>query len=254
MDIRAILTRGLLQTIDSRVKLLTVLAMVIGVAITPQYAWSAYPLMWTIFGILAVLSHLSIWRLVRQAGIALPFTLAALPLLFTTDGAPIAQIFNFTVSDVGFARFLAIVLKSWLSAHALLLLGLTSTFLEILAGLEGLRVPRLLISIIRVMYRYLYTLKDEAERLLKARAARSGALNPSRAGGNLLWRAKVTGGMVGNLFLRSYERSERVYAAMVARGYDGSLKGNHLPPITWASILLGMLPALSVFAVQLLVR
>jgi cobalt/nickel transport system permease protein len=67
-------------------------------------------------------------------------------------------------------------------------------------------------------------LADEALRLTRARDARSAALPGSKSGGGLAWRAKVVGGMAGNLFLRSYERSERIYQAMVARGYQGELR------------------------------
>jgi cobalt/nickel transport system permease protein len=66
------------------------------------------------------------------------------------------------------------------------------------------------------MYRYMFELVDEATRLLRARVARSVG-----SGRSVTWRARVAGQMVGQLFLRSYERSDRVYQAMLARGMDG---------------------------------
>jgi cobalt/nickel transport system permease protein len=74
------------------------------------------------------------------------------------------------------------------------------------------------------MYRYLAVLTDEASRMLRARASRSAIRLGHHGGGSIRWRAEVTGRMVGSLFLRSYERSERVYAAMQARGFDGELR------------------------------
>ena len=71
---------------------------------------------------------------------------------------------------------------------------------------------------ISFMYRYLFVLVDEAMRLQTARDARSVG-----AGRTLFWRAKVLGGMIGCLFIRSYERSERIYAAMLSRGYAGEV-------------------------------
>ncbi len=59
--------------------------------------------------------------------------------------------------------------------------------------------------------------------MLRARAARSAQPPEGASGGSVLWRAQVAGGMVGQLFLRSYERSERIYQAMLARGYQGQL-------------------------------
>ena len=66
-------------------------------------------------------------------------------------------------------------------------------------------------------------LVDEVFRLLRAREARSAAAAGARSGGSVMWRAGVAGNMAGQLFLRSYERSDRVYNAMLARGYAGHL-------------------------------
>jgi cobalt/nickel transport system permease protein len=66
-------------------------------------------------------------------------------------------------------------------------------------------------------------LTDEVFRLLRARESRSAAAPGSRSGGGVVWRAKVAGHMAGQLFLRSYERSDRIYNAMIARGYAGHL-------------------------------
>jgi cobalt/nickel transport system permease protein len=74
------------------------------------------------------------------------------------------------------------------------------------------------------MYRYLFVLVDEALRLLRAREARSARLvNDGKHGGTIFWRAKVTGSMAGQLFVRSFDRSDKVYNAMLARGYRGQL-------------------------------
>jgi cobalt/nickel transport system permease protein len=104
-----------------------------------------------------------------------------------------------------------------------ILLTVTTPFPDLMHGLRHLRVPGLLVAIIGFMYRYLFVLADEATRLLRARAARSAAPAEGRAGGTVVWRARVAGSMVGQLFLRSYERNERVYNAMLARGYQGQL-------------------------------
>jgi cobalt/nickel transport system permease protein len=82
-----------------------------------------------------------------------------------------------------------------------------------------------LVAIISFMYRYLFVLADEALRLMRARAARSGAGPAGRKpGGSLAWRGRVAGGLVGNLTLRAFERSERIHAAMVARGFQGEMR------------------------------
>ncbi len=101
-------------------------------------------------------------------------------------------------------------------------------------------MPRLLVAIIGFMYRYLAVLAGEAGRLNRARRSRS-AVVAGRGGGSVRWRAGVVGGMVGSLFLRSYERSERVYGAMQARGFDGefrSMGGRGLTATDWTAFVV----------------
>jgi len=70
---------------------------------------------------------------------------------------------------------------------------------------------------------YLFVLTDEVLRMGRARQSRSAAATGHRSGGSLAWRVRVAGNMVGQLFLRSFERSDRIYNAMLARGYTGQL-------------------------------
>ena len=120
--------------------------------------------------------------------------------------------------------FATILLKSWLSVQFALLLAFTTPFHELVDALRELRLPRVMVAIISFMYRYLGVLGDEATRMNRARQARSAVPAGARAGGSVTWRASVTGHMVGSLFLRSYERSERIYAAMQARGFDSDFR------------------------------
>ena len=121
--------------------------------------------------------------------------------------------------------------------------------------MRAVRVPRLMVAIFGLMWRYLFVLVDEALRLLRARVARSSntGFPGLRTGGSLAWRAQTAGGMAGNLFMRSLERSDRIYAAMLARGYDGEIRAVPLPKLevyNWmllivGGVILGSLVALS---------
>jgi cobalt/nickel transport system permease protein len=86
--------------------------------------------------------------------------------------------------------------------------------------------------------------------MMRARAARSASADGT-GGGTAAWRLKVVGGMIGSLFLRSYERSERVYAAMLARGFDGELRHMHGRSLTASDwVLFGSaLTAIALFGV-----
>ena len=240
-----------IHTCDARVKVIVAVLLIVGIVLTPSGAFPAYPLLWALIGSLATVANMSVWRLARFGGIALPFSLAAATLLFTIPGQPILSLAGLSITDAGLTRFVDIVIKSWLAVQVALLLSITTQFTDLLWALSNLRVPHTLIAIVGFMYRYLFTLGEEAERMLRARAARSGSVEGYQSGGGMLWRARITGGMVGSLLLRSYERSERVYAAMLARGFDGQIKMKTAPPLSRNDIGLGALPVLVVLAIQL---
>jgi cobalt/nickel transport system permease protein len=178
--------------------------------------------------IASTVARLGPMRLVRSSFIAAPFLLAALPIVFVRPGEPIGSIdlgpLHLTISGEGLRIFTTIALKSWLSVQVALLLAFTTPFHDLLDAMRELRLPRVFVAIIGFMYRYLAVLGEEAQRLMRARASRSAVAADGRGGGTIVWRARVTGAMVGSLFLRSYERSERVYAAMLARGFAGTFR------------------------------
>jgi cobalt/nickel transport system permease protein len=89
-------------------------------------------------------------------------------------------------------------------------------------------------------------LVDEVLRMTRARQARSGHSDQAglKPGGSLTWRARVAGGMAGSLFLRAFERSDRIYMAMSARGYDGETRSLPLPPVSptaWMTLAGGLI-------------
>lgn len=200
------------------------MAVILSIALLPNGAFMAGAVGWA--GILATAGAARIGplHLVRGTLVALPFLLAALPLAFVGEGRILATLelgpLRLTVVEEGLLRVLTIIGKSWLSIQVALLLAFTTPFHELVDGLRGLRMPRILVAIIGFMYRYLAVMSDEASRMLRARTSRS-AQGEGRAGGSLRWRARTTGSLVGSLFLRAYERSERIYAAMQARGFEG---------------------------------
>jgi cobalt/nickel transport system permease protein len=214
--------------LDARVKLLLTLGFVLALALVPAGQWWAIALLVVLLWGTILQSRVGLWFILRQALVALPFALVGFTLAFTRPGAPLFQIplgfATLTVTDAGLVAFLSVVLKSWLSVQAALLLTMTTHFTDLLHGLQGLRLPTILVAILSFAYRYLFVLVDEAQRLLRARECRSAELPGRRSGGSTLWQATVVGRMVGTLFLRAYERSERIYVAMLSRGYDGTLR------------------------------
>jgi cobalt/nickel transport system permease protein len=114
----------------------------------------------------------------------------------------------------------------------------------------------LLVAIFGLMWRYLFVLADEAMRLIRGRDARSGASpNPNfKTGGSVAWRAKTVGGMAGNLFMRSFERGDRIYNAMASRGYDGEVRVFALPELRANHIAILVAGSATLIALLILSR
>ncbi len=165
-------------------------------------AWLPW-LYWGCFGFLLIiifLSGLPPLALTRKVAVILPFILAIILLNLLAGSAP--------------AQAGHLIARSLLSILALVILVSTTRFHEILQVLALWRVPRVIRLTLSFMYRYFFLLIDEAEKM--ARAFRV------RYQGNSNWeKLKLMSVITGILFIRSYERAERVYHAMVMRGYTG---------------------------------
>jgi cobalt/nickel transport system permease protein len=236
---------SLVHRLDPRVKLVLVVAFILANSLVPMGAWAIYFLLLTISLSGAVLSELGIGFILKRAFLALPFVLAALPLLFTLPGPALLTVGSLQISLPGLERFGSIAIKSWISVQAAILLAATTQFPDLLHAMRSLHLPRLLVAIIGLMWRYIFVIGDEALRMLRARSARSGVSDDPtlRPGGSLGWRARVTGAMAGSLFLRSLERSDRIYAAMAARGYDGEIRSFPLSALStrnWITLVAGL--------------
>lgn len=217
-----------LHRLDPRVKVSVTLAFILSNALLPDGAWVAFTLSWIFLLLVNMLSSLGVLFSFKRSFVALPFALIAVTVLFSVPGEPLSTFYflfwNLTITDAGFLRFISIVIRSWLSVQMAIILVGTTRFPDIVHALEHLRVPSILTTIIAFLYRYLFVLADEVFRLLRARESRSASVAGSRSGGSVVWRARVAGNMAGQLFIRSYERSDRVYNAMLSRGYTGHLQ------------------------------
>jgi cobalt/nickel transport system permease protein len=118
----------------------------------------------------------------------------------------------------GWITAVSLLIRFVLGMAALIALASTTRFAELLKGLERLGMPHLLVTQLRFLYRYLFLLIDQAMHLRQARAARDAGRGPW----STRWRSSV--GLVGVLFIRTLEQAERTHLAMVARGYDGTIR------------------------------
>ncbi len=173
-------------------------AFVVGVVLLPRDAWTALAALATALAALAALSRVPPGALLRRLLLLEPFVLGVAALSLLQRG--------------GGAVFLSMLARSTLCLAAMVLLAATTRFTDLLGVLWRLRVPAMLVTSLALMTRYLTLLLDEAARMTRAR--RSRTLTPGRPSA---WRGAAS--VAGQLFVRSSERAERVYAAMCARGW-----------------------------------
>jgi cobalt/nickel transport system permease protein len=219
-----------IHNLDGRLKLIFTLAFILCTSLLPVGSWSAYIFMFCILLAILIVADIDYKYLLTRSVLFLPFLMAALPVIFNETGITLASFsigeIEVDISREGVLQFICLGMKSWLSIIAAILLASTTSFTELQQAMRSIRVPQLLVAVFGLMWRYLHLMVEEVDRLTRARSSRSGTDPTSRyrAGGSLSWRAGVTGAMAGNLFIRSLERSERVYQAMLARGYDGETR------------------------------
>jgi cobalt/nickel transport system permease protein len=148
---------------------------------------------------IAALSRIPGRFLLRRLILLEPFVLGvALLALFQPDG---------------WRLFLFLIIRCTLCLLVMVLLANTTPFSELLRLLKRLHIPALLITTLALMYRYIFVLVDESQRMKRARMCRTFSPRRGRT-----WRTLAT--VVSQLFIRSSERAERIYAAMCARGWQ----------------------------------
>ncbi len=236
-------TQSRVHDLDPRVKVVITVLFILSNALLPDGSWPAFALAWLLLLVANDQSCLGLGFTLKRSVVALPFALVAVSAIFSPQGSPLAVwdlgFITLIPTDFGLIRFFSIMVRSWLSVQVAILLVATTQFADLLHALEHLRLPRTLTTIIAFLFRYLFVLTNEVFRILRAREARSAGLPGLKGGGKLSWRIKTTGNMTGQLFLRSYERSDRIYQAMISRGYTGhirTLNPHHMGRHDWISL------------------
>ncbi|MEV0082678.1 cobalt ECF transporter T component CbiQ [Saccharopolyspora sp. NPDC050642] len=217
------------------VKIVAAFLVVLCVVATPRevfWAFGGYALL--LFGLVLVARVPPRW-LAGRLLIEVPFVVLALVLPFTAGGAT-TEVAGLALSTDGLLAGWNILVKGTLGLATSVLLAATTAPRELVVGLQRLRAPRLLITIITLMLRYAEVIVAEAKRMRVARICRGH--DP-----RFLWQLGATARGIGSLFIRSYERGERVHLAMVSRGWSGAMpelgESRRTSPAMW---WLGMAP------------
>ncbi|WP_030419628.1 MULTISPECIES: cobalt ECF transporter T component CbiQ [unclassified Streptomyces] len=203
------------HTLPPHTKLAAVLAFVVVVVCTPREAVWAFALYAALLAGVAAAARVPPGFLLRRLLIEVPFVAFALLMPFVAQG-PRTEVLGLSLSVSGLWGAWNVLAKGTLGVAASVLLAATTPLRDLLLGLQRLRLPSLLVQIATFMIRYGDLITDEMRRMRVARASRGFEARGVRHWG-------VLAASAGALFIRSYERGERVHLAMVSRGYTGTL-------------------------------
>jgi len=212
---------SIIHRLDPRVKLIFFFVLILVIVSTPPQELVKFSGYFLILLILVLLSRIPLPFVFVRSLVIIPFVLLTAIFIPFFKGGEVAGSYNFltlhlTISHKGILIFQNILIKSWLSVLSLTILTSTTKFSSLLKALEILKIPRVMILIASFFYRYMFLLVDELMRIKNARDSRSFKKNP-------VYQFKVIGYMIGELFIRTYERAERIYLAMLSRGFNGTI-------------------------------
>lgn len=229
------------HSLPSHVKILTVLAFISVSVATPITRWPAFIAFFSLLIFTAVMSKIPLLLLFKRALIEIPFVFFAILMPFFGEGEKFS-IFGVMVYHDGLLAGTSIVVKGTLGVLAAVILSTTTTAREILRGLEKLKLPMIMVQIASFMLRYINVISDEMERMKVARESRGFI-----ATGIKHWKVLATAAAA--LFIRSYERGERVHLAMLSRGFDGALPSLDSHTVTTREWLTALsIPGLALIA------
>ncbi|MFD3487609.1 cobalt ECF transporter T component CbiQ [Streptomyces sp. NPDC058665] len=196
-------------------KLAAVLCFVLVVVSTPREAVWAFGLYAVLLAGVAALARVPAGFLLRRMLIEVPFVAFAVLMPFVVPGEQV-QFLGLSLSVPGLWGAWNVLAKGTLGVAASVLLASTTELRALLLGLQRLRLPPMLVQIASFMIRYGDVITDELRRMSIARRSRGFEARGVRHWG-------VLGKSAGALFIRSYERGERVHLAMMSRGYTGTM-------------------------------
>lgn len=222
-------------------KLAAQLLFVFVVVATPREAIWAFVAYTAILAVVIRLAELPYRFVLKRLAIEIPFVAFALLLPFISQGERI-DVLGVSVSSEGLWGAWNILVKGTLGVAASIVVASTTTLAEMLKGFDRLHLPKAFTSIASFMVRYMDVIADDMKRMRVARLSRG--YDP-----RWIWQAKAVGASAGALFIRSYERGERVYLAMLSRGFTGDMPSYGMVSATRTM----WLAAMTVPAVALLV-
>lgn len=218
---KSVNANGLLQKVDPRIKFFSFLLFILTAIIINSVILLSAILVMVI--ILTILSKISLKLFFLRTFLVPLFSMIiVLPLPFITPGSQLIVVgyskYFISITWDGLYKAVQFTLRIWTCVTLLSLLVLTTRFYKFAFSMGKIKVPKMFISMIIVTYRFIFFFIDEAYHMILAKEART-VNKESR-----LLIMKSIAQIVSTLFIRAYEKGERVYLAMIARGYNGEIK------------------------------
>lgn len=204
-----------MHRLPSEVKIVAAFLGVVCVVATPREAFPVFAGYLLLLAAIWVVAGIPPGWMARRALIEAPFVVLAVLLPFA-GSAPRVEWLGLDLSVPGLLAAWNILVKGTLGVLTSLTLASTTPLRELLLGLQRLHAPPLVVTIATLMLRYVDVIVGEAARMRLARISRGH--DP-----RFLWQVGATARGVGALFVRSYERGERVHLAMLSRGWSGEM-------------------------------
>lgn len=204
-----------IHRVPAHLKILALVAFMILVVATPGHLFAVFGAYLAVEIVIIAMSRVPLRYLLPRLLVEVPFAVFALLMPFIAQG-PRVDVLGMSLSESGLLAAWTLLAKGTLGVLAGLTLAATTEPQQILRGLERLHLPAAMVQITGFMIRYLEVVADDLRRQNIALTSRGFVARDPRH-----WPTLARS--VGVLFLRSYERGERVHLAMVSRGFDGSM-------------------------------
>jgi cobalt/nickel transport system permease protein len=230
---------SVLHRLRPQTKLIAAVAFVLAVVATPREQLWAFGGHALLLVAVAATAGVPATLIGRRMLIETPFVVFAVLMPFLVPGDPV-HVVGLTVSDEGLWSAWNVLAKATLGVVCSILLAATTPLRELLLGLERLHMPALIVQIMSFMIRYGDVIADEMRRMRIARESRGFVARDLR-------QLPAVARSAGALFIRTYERGERVHLAMLSRGYTGQMPrtdAGGAPAADWATALT--LPAAAI--------
>jgi len=239
---------SILHRLDPRVRICLFLLLIMAAVATRAADFFHLIELTVLLVVLAALSRIPIGFILRRVLVVSPFLLMVVLMAPFLDVKNPVTTLRFSAAQISVDTRLVIAatvfVKSLISVVSVILLLNTGRFTELLKALQKLKMPAALVSILMFIYRYVFIIVDQFQRMLAARKARTFSNSRKQ-------QYRGLPQIVGMGFIRSSEHAERVYAAMLARGFDGTVRTMSRLRIGSCDIVFGLVMAGVILLIKL---